>query len=147
MKRATIVRKHKTVTLCYAPLVYKAGFAGRVVRALNKVAPSLEAYILHGSELTGKVCKSHTGALMVNVQAPPQYPLKMRRGWASLTFDNIQSSATFALLHEIGHILFGKEDENAADIWALAIQIDFDLSPPEISERKPSKLRPRAVKR
>ena len=147
MKRATIVRKNKTVSLFYSPLVYKSGFADRVVRVLNKVAPSLEAYILPGKMLGGKIANSHNGEIMVNIKAPSQYPLKLRRGWAFLKFENIRSSATFALLHEIGHILFGGDQENAADIWAIAIQTDFDLAPPEIAERKPRKLRPRLVKR
>jgi len=146
MRRATIVRKHKTVSLFYASAIYDAAFAARVVRALNKSSPSVEAYIRTGQTLSGKVAKCHTGELLVNVQVPMTYPRALVRGWGTLFFDSIQSAATFALFHEVGHAIFGKDQENATDVWAIAIQTDFNLVPPRVRERKPRKPRPRPTR-
>jgi len=131
MNRLVLNKDGKTATVRWPGDVLSLAFVERLLDAMVTAGPpSAEVYILVGSDFDGRIAKDDAGCHLLKVEVPSNYPVQMSRGWTEMQFEDAEGAVAFCILHELGHALFDKEDENAADVWALAVQRDFDLKPP-----------------
>lgn len=133
MTRLSASKKGKTATLVWPDALPCDGFSNRLLAAIVAAGPrTSETYILVGDRFDGKIARDADHGYLVKIEVPQNFPATLSRGWAELIFDGPLSACAFCVLHEMAHSLLDVNDENGADLWALSVQQDFDLSPPKI---------------